>query len=360
MQPPTSSVESGAVVPLLTSLLRDVSRSFYLTLRVLPAEVRTPIGLAYLLARATDTIADTELVPVPQRLAALHALRTRILGETNVANDPTPQRLRDLATQQGNPAERVLLQRIAEALHLLENETAPFDRAQIRAVLDTITSGQVLDLERFGSASAERLLALQTDAELDDYTYRVAGCVGEFWTRICHYRLYWGEPWDEAAMLSNGIRFGRGLQLVNILRDLPRDLWAGRCYLPVESLAAHGLRPVDLLNPANLPRVRPLYDELLDRAQAHLTAGWAYTTALPQSPFRLRLACAWPILIGAETLAKLRHGNVLDPAQRIKVSRASVRRIMLQTILYAPSAGKWNRLYSTASATKSVAAIHTH
>lgn len=347
-------------MPLLTSLLRDVSRSFYLTLRVLPAEVRAPIGLAYLLARATDTIADTELVPVPQRLAALKSLRARILGGTNAANDSTPQLLRDLATQQGNPAERFLLQRIDEALHLLEHETAPFDRAQIRTALDTITSGQVLDLERFGSANADRLLALQTDTELDDYTYRVAGCVGEFWTRICHYRLYWGEPWDEAAMLSNGIRFGQGLQLVNILRDLPRDLRAGRCYLPVESLAAHGLRPNDLLYPVNLPRLRPLYDSLLDRAQAHLTAGWAYTTALPQSPFRVRLACTWPILIGAETLAKLRHGNVLDPAQRLKVSRASVRRIMLQTILYAPSAGKWSRLYSAASASGSVETSHSH
>jgi len=36
--------------------------------------------LAYLLARATDTIADTGLVPAEQRLAALAALRERILG----------------------------------------------------------------------------------------------------------------------------------------------------------------------------------------------------------------------------------------------------------------------------------------
>ena len=56
---------------MLTALLRDVSRSFYLTLRVLPAAIRPQIGLAYLLARTTDTIADTELVPVEGRLAAL-------------------------------------------------------------------------------------------------------------------------------------------------------------------------------------------------------------------------------------------------------------------------------------------------
>ena len=59
----------------LNDLLQQTSRSFYLTLRVLPAAVRPQIGLAYLLARTTDTIADTELVPIEQRLDALKRLR---------------------------------------------------------------------------------------------------------------------------------------------------------------------------------------------------------------------------------------------------------------------------------------------
>ena len=65
---------------LLSGVLRDVSRSFYLTLHLLPGPVRTQIGLAYLLARTTDTIADTELVPLEQRLQCLQDLRERILG----------------------------------------------------------------------------------------------------------------------------------------------------------------------------------------------------------------------------------------------------------------------------------------
>src|SRR5438034_5255904 len=64
----------------LEHLLRATSRSFYLTLRVLPASVRPQIGLAYLLARTTDTIADTELIPVIKRLQALDEFRGRILG----------------------------------------------------------------------------------------------------------------------------------------------------------------------------------------------------------------------------------------------------------------------------------------
>ncbi len=65
---------------LLTTLLREVSRSFYLTMRVLPSAIRPQIGLAYLLARTADTIADTELVPLTQRLDALRSLRERVLG----------------------------------------------------------------------------------------------------------------------------------------------------------------------------------------------------------------------------------------------------------------------------------------
>ena len=51
--------ERAAWEKLLTGLLPQVSRSFYLTIRVLPADLRRPVGLAYLLARAADTIADT-------------------------------------------------------------------------------------------------------------------------------------------------------------------------------------------------------------------------------------------------------------------------------------------------------------
>ena len=62
---------------LLGSLLRQVSRSFYLSLAVLPRSLREPIGLAYLLARAADTIADTRLIPRDDRCLAQDSRRAR-------------------------------------------------------------------------------------------------------------------------------------------------------------------------------------------------------------------------------------------------------------------------------------------
>ena len=323
---------------LLTHLLRDVSRSFYLTMRVLPASIRPQISLAYLLARATDTIADTEIVPVAERRAALDLLRARILG-----NSQEPLNFGALAGRQGSIAEQVLLERCEEALAVLSGFPM-VDQQRIRDVLQIITSGQELDMTRFAGASERNIVALNTDDELDDYTYRVAGCVGEFWTKICRARVFPDAPLDDAALLAQGVRFGKGLQLVNILRDLPKDLRQGRCYLSAERLRGAGLVAADLLEPANAAKFQPVYDHFLTLAQTHLTAGWAYTNALPRRSARVRLACAWPILLGAETLNKLRVANVLDPRQRIKISRAEFRRIIARSLIYYVWPPAWANL----------------
>src|SRR5882757_797380 len=54
-------------------LLASVSRSFYLSIRLLPRKLRAPVGLAYLLARASDTIADSVDAPEEARLHHLAA-----------------------------------------------------------------------------------------------------------------------------------------------------------------------------------------------------------------------------------------------------------------------------------------------
>jgi farnesyl-diphosphate farnesyltransferase len=324
---------------MLGPLLRDVSRSFYLTLRILPTAVRPQISLAYLLARTTDTIADTELLPQNERLAALAALRERIAGSSSV-----PLALGEFAKNQGSPGERVLLQNCETSLKLLGDSPQP-DRELIVKVLQTIVSGQELDLRRFGSGSATNIAALASAEELDDYTYRVAGCVGEFWTRICLAHLFAPAPVDGGRLLTNGIRFGKGLQLVNILRDLPRDLRMGRCYLPLDQLRENGLAPADLLEISNEAQARPIYNRWLETAQAHLDAGWDYTNALPRRSIRVRLACAWPLLLGARTLQLLRTGSFLDGARRIKVPRPEVRGMLWRSLLFYPFRGKWDGLY---------------
>jgi farnesyl-diphosphate farnesyltransferase len=270
----------------------------------------------------------------------------------------------ELARQQSSPAERVLLEKCEASLKLLQTLSEP-DRKLVREVLDVITSGQELDLRRFGrwgettgeqtatppargdARPTNQIIALRTDEELDDYTYRVAGCVGKFWTDMCIEHLYRLPELDLAfsgTFEDLGVRFGKGLQLVNILRDLPADLKKGRCYIPTDKLAEAGLAPVDLLSPANEIKFRPLYNRYLDLAKSHLAAGWEYTNLIPFTWMSLRLACAWPVLIGLRTIERLRTGHVLNPQQRIKISRAEVRNVILQSVVCYPLPGVWRKL----------------
>ena len=165
---------------------------------------------------------------------------------------------------------------------------------------------------------------------------------------MCRSHLFPTAVIDDPFLLTNGVRFGQGLQLVNILRDVPADLRQGRCYVPIDGLRRQGLTPSSLLEPSGIGRFRNVYDAHLARAREHLAAGWHYTNALPWRQMRVRLACAWPILIGARTLARLRTGNVLDARQRIKIPRTELRRLMLRSVLVYPFPSLWERQFDQA------------
>ena len=314
---------------LTGALLKRVSRSFYLSLAVLPGAVRPTLGIAYLLARAADSIADTRLVDRAQRVAHLAALRDELTG-------PLPGRVDSIvaATRGGqtHAAERDLLVRLPECLAAYRR-LAAWDRDRVHAVLATIIEGMTLDLVAFPGEDEGKLAALAARADLDRYTYLVAGAVGEFWTEVHMAHRPRLRGWDPAKMSALGVRFGKGLQLTNVLRDIPRDLRQGRCYLPSRELTLLGLEPRDLLDPGIGPSLRPLLVELLNVALDHYEAGWQYTFAIPRTEPRMRLACAWPLLIGLRTLDLLAKApNWLDPAVALKVPRVSVYGMMARSL----------------------------
>lgn len=320
---------------LLGPLLKGVSRSFYLTMRVLPAGMRDPIGLAYLLARAADTIADTSLIAPAQRLALLLALREQVNG---AADDGALQRIAfEVAGQQTQSDEKVLLESLAPALAVLAQLSDP-DRQAVREIVTTLTQGMEFDLRTFPDESSGRIVALREADELDRYTYLVAGCVGEFWTKMTYAHLPGTLKIAQPAMLARGVRFGKALQMTNVLRDCGKDLRIGRCYLPSTLLDRHGLTPQDLLAPGASLRARPLLAELLRTTLGHFREALDYALAIPAFSLRLRLACLWPILIGLETLVLLVDNDAwLEPDKVSKVQRGDVYRIIARSTLLAPS-----------------------
>jgi len=322
---------STSKLPDLNPLLKQVSRSFYLSIRVLPRQIRPQIGLTYILARATDTVADTTSAPAELRKEILLEMRAEIAAAAagQAAHSPDFRGLsEDMAA-----GDRSLLESLPGALDMLQSCSAS-DRRCMGDVLLVITEGQESDLSRFGDTGSGQITSLDTDEQLDDYTYRVAGCVGEFWTKMCRAHLFPKAKVPDAVLLEKGVRFGKGLQLVNILRDLPRDLRQGRCYIPLASLAGLGLSPESLLDPACMKTFRPVYDRYIRQADSYLADGRAYVDSLPRSQLRVRMACTLPMLIGVETLARLRTCNVLDHGCRVKVSRPEVRLLILASLVH--------------------------
>lgn len=312
---------------LLRGVLQAVSRSFYLTLRVLPVNVRDQVGLAYLFARAADTIADTDLIPRPRRLYFLNRFREWVSEPAR--NGDAVKKLQDaILTPRSSLGERTLLERLEECGQVLGSFSTE-DQVRIRGLLGTLTQGMERDLVVFHGTTEQELVDLKTLEELDQYTYYVAGCVGDFWTRMmCAHRPALRE-WDVEKMAQVGIRFGKGLQLTNVLRDMARDLRNGRCYIPELLLEEAGLKPSDLLDAAMMPRFRPVLRRLLRIALEHLDQGWLYTMAIPRSELRLRLACVWPILFAVKTLQRVSmSAHLLDPQVSIKMTRGEVYRDM--------------------------------
>ncbi len=307
----------------MKAILKSVSRSFYLTIQFLPRPLREPVSLAYLLARATDTIADTSTIAASVRLTTLHDLARVIAGDLEF--DTIEGALREFAAQQSDQHERILVENLRNCFDWLAKIEA-VDRAEIRAVLSTIVRGQRLDVERFGDRSAVNSLC--SAGELEEYTYLVAGCVGEFWTKLGFRRLPPFATRSAEEMARLGVSYGKGLQLINVLRDRNVDLRNGRDYLPAEELAKSQLEEV--------------FARWLGEAEEQLDRGIDYCCSLTN--WRVRFATALPALIGARTIALLRTAG---PAQqKIKVPRRKVQLIVLAALVASVSSGALRALHA--------------
>ncbi|PYI56694.1 MAG: hypothetical protein DMC62_02370 [Verrucomicrobia bacterium] len=318
---------------LQTAILRSVSRSFYLSIRFLPAQLREPVALAYLLARTTDTVADTPRISGTLRVETLQTLSKAIQGKASrsVAVDLVAS----FAPLQQDAAERTLIESLPDCLEWLDH-------------LET-TQGQMLDLKRF--ADTAKIAALRTAADLDEYTFLVAGCVGEFWTRLCFRHVRKFATLSEDEMLALGKRYGMALQLINILRDAGSDLRAGRCYFPEEELTSARMTAAQIL--LEPERFQPIFRNWAEKAEGGLACGMHYSRAIRNR--RVRAATVLPALIGARTLALLHDAGATMLDRRVKVSRRSVRGIIVWLAVTLASQSRIDAIFGRATLLRSPA-----
>src|SRR6478672_10234522 len=154
----------------LFALLKEVSRSFFLSVRFLPRRIRLTIALGYLLARASDTIADTNRLPSHERMQILELF----LGSVSSREGRSKLDLSACLAAQADGPEKLLLSNVQPVLKSLA-AIPPKHRDLVGEVLTKIIRGQTLDIERFESGAG--IHGLADDSALEEYTYLVAGSV---------------------------------------------------------------------------------------------------------------------------------------------------------------------------------------
>jgi farnesyl-diphosphate farnesyltransferase len=320
---------------LLRHILRKVSRSFYLSLIILPGSVRRQVSLAYLFCRYADTITDTRVLPRQERLQAIESFRNQFMTES-----PTGEGFRELhLSPHVKEGERQLLCHLPACFRLFASLSLA-DRQLIRELVLTLTRGMEMDLTYFSGETMSTARALPDMHALDLYTYYVAGVVGEFWTKIHAAHLPALRHADHQALYALAVSFGKGLQLTNILKDLGKDLHNGRCYLPEKQLRQVHVRVEELGRPAALHQIRPLIHTLVWYTLDHLDRARDYVVQLPHHTWRLRLSCMWPLLFAAQTLTIVYQSEqLLHPEPSVKISRRAVYRTMFWSLwcLVCPS-----------------------
>ena len=212
----------------LNDLLEKTSRTFALSIPVLPEPTRREVMIAYLLFRIADTFEDASHWTPDERIAALSAFN-RLLRSP--ASRSEAQRLshdwvaREVAHHTGYQELMAEVPFVLDAFFALSPEAIEPIRVHVTRSADGMAS--IVARTRDGH------LALRSIPELRDYCYIVAGIVGEMLSEL----FLLGRPGLEGIgsfLRERAATFGEALQLVNILKDSAVDLEEGRRYLPAE------------------------------------------------------------------------------------------------------------------------------
>jgi farnesyl-diphosphate farnesyltransferase len=282
--------------------LPRVSRTFALNIRLLAGTFREAVSIGYLLCRAADALEDSWPGSADE-IRARFRLLLDSLGDDDAAAGSLATQARRVATGESDldlVADLPRVQRVWRAL-------PTGDREILADCVRTMATGMC----HYAARAAERPPGspyLDTEAELHDYCWVVAGCVGVMLTRLFSARVPAGDPALERRRLELAPSVGEALQLTNILLDWSADARRGRCYLPASWLAEHGLAPRDLVGSAR-PGVAALELRLETQARAALARVPDYLDALPPLALRYRLFALLPALWG---LASLEHART-DP-----------------------------------------------
>lgn len=330
---PDKSTSSQAVSEYLVDrnyqdfILPGVSRTFALTIPVLPGHLAEVVTNAYLLCRIADTIEDDPGLDERRKAVFHRRFLSTIKGGEDAGEFAAA--LTPLLSPQVLPDERDLVRNAAKVIRVTHGFTGKEQEALTRCLTVMCTGMPKFQRNR-------SLRGLRDLTELGAYCYVVAGVVGEMLTDLfCIHCPELAKKRVELRRLA--VSFGQGLQMTNILKDIWDDRRGGRCWLPRSMFADRRTQFERLEEYHRTHAFTAGMNSLIAVTHRHLQNALEYTCHIPAREAGIRRFCLWALGLAVMTLQKLHQNPQFTSGDQVKVSRLTVRATMLATNLMLSS-----------------------
>ncbi len=311
--------------------LPKVSRTFAPTIRRLPAGLRLPVAVAYLLCRIADTIEDSPDLSLQQKKRML-TLYANIFRKKEALNyEKFLDALKSLPSKSEDEKLAHNLPVVLDVFHSF----SPSMQGHIARWVAEMSLG----MRKYAQARQKRRFSfLKSMKELDEYTYYVAGTVGYLLTELFYFYSYKITPAVKSKLEQLAESFGKGLQMVNIIRDMAADLRRGQSYIPDELLQKYKLTRETIFEKENADRAQQLFNELIQDAVKNLDRALDYTLLIPKKETRIRLFCILPLFWAMRTLELIQRNTLaLLGSEKIKISKRVIRKEFFLALIHVNS-----------------------
>ncbi|MGE4657762.1 MAG: phytoene/squalene synthase family protein [Gammaproteobacteria bacterium] len=346
-KPSCSTFGYQADLKYQSAILKGVSRTFALTIPVLPEGLSEIVTNAYLLCRLADTIEDDSSMSSLQK----SGFHQRFIGVVKGLEDPGlfSKELLPLLSSQVSAEERDLVCNADKVIRITQSFSFEQREIVVRCV-GIMCSG----MPKFHRNKSLR--GLKNLDELASYCYFVAGVVGEMLTELfCLYCPKLKGRHDE--MMELAVSFGQGLQMTNILKDIWDDRQAEKCWLPRSAFknSEFELERFDEFHDSEVFRCG-LHD-LVAVAHGHLQNALQYTYYIPRREVGIRRFCFWSIGLAMLTLRNIHREPAFTSGSQVKVSRHTVKATITATNLVLRSNWTLRMLFALVARGVPLAAI---
>jgi len=305
-------------------ILPAVSRTFAVSIRLLPGDLGAAVRCAYLICRIADTLEDEPNLPADSKAGLLDLLTHCFDDARSVAAFVAA-----VGPVTGDPAHIRLIRGsdlVFATYRALPRGTQP--------LVERWTREMIVGMRKFVLAYPNGV-RIQTLAEYKEYCYYVAGTVGFLLTDLWQEHSSSIGPRRHAELRERCQAFAEALQTVNILKDVTRDAeHENSIYIPEQLLRAHGSAHATILAADRSSQNRAALREMTELAWRDLDEAKAYLLAIPRRAVAIRLFCALPLLFAYATLRDLTRSSDI-PGRRgvVKISRSEVKSLTLLSVV---------------------------